>query len=99
VQGDPKMAIKISIPTALRNFTDGKSEIEVVGKNVGELVNDFALKYPDIKTHLFDTDGSLRSFINLYIGENNIKDLQGLDTPVSDGMNLLLVPAIAGGCR
>ncbi|MDR3161655.1 MAG: MoaD/ThiS family protein, partial [Spirochaetaceae bacterium] len=56
-----------------------------------------AEQYPDIKQHLYQEDGSLRSFINVFVGDTNIKKLRGLDTPLSDGAVLMLVPAIAGG--
>jgi adenylyltransferase/sulfurtransferase len=90
------MAVTILIPTALRNFTDRKSEVSVEGSTVGEAVKNFAEAYPDIKQHLYQ-DGELRSFINLFVEEKNIKNLQGLDTKVADGGTIMLVPAIAGG--
>ena len=57
----------------------------------------FVGAYPDIRQHLYDEGGALRSFINIYVGENNVKDVSGLDTPVRDGETILIVPAIAGG--
>jgi len=92
------MAVTILVPTALRSFTDRKSEVEVPGKTVSEAIASFAGAYPDIKPHLYEDDGSLRSYINLYVGETNIRRLQGLDTAVGDGDTVMLVPAIAGGC-
>ncbi|MDR2772320.1 MAG: MoaD/ThiS family protein [Elusimicrobiota bacterium] len=91
------MAITLLIPTALRNFTDGKKEVQAEGKTVGEAVDNFANVYPDIKRHLYDEKGVLRAFINIFVGETNIKNLQGLDTPLKDGDTVMLVPAIAGG--
>ncbi|MCS5881318.1 MoaD/ThiS family protein [Klebsiella variicola subsp. variicola] len=67
------------------------------GHTVGQLVAALAARYPDIQPHLYDDAGALRSFINLYVGEHNIKTTGGLETPVSDGAEVLLVPAIAGG--
>jgi molybdopterin converting factor small subunit len=67
------------------------------GHTVGQLVAALAERFPDIQPHLYDDTGALRSFINLYVGENNIKTTGGLETPVSDGAEVLLVPAIAGG--
>jgi adenylyltransferase/sulfurtransferase len=95
------MGVILQIPTALRSFTERKSEIEVEGKTVGEAIAALAEAYPDIRQHLYQQNGQdapeLRSFINVFVGETNIKKLKGLDTPVSAGSTILLVPAIAGG--
>jgi molybdopterin converting factor small subunit len=91
------MPVTIQIPTALRAFTDKLSEIPAEGSTVGEAVKNFADTYPDIRTHLYDERGELRAFINIYIGDENIRNRDGLDTPVRDGDILTLVPAIAGG--
>ncbi|GHV28622.1 MoaD family protein [Spirochaetia bacterium] len=95
------MAVTILIPTALRNFTDRKSEVSAEGSTVGEAIKNFADAYPDIKQHLYQggeqSSLELRSFINVFVGEDNIKKLQGLDTKVADGGTIMLVPAIAGG--
>jgi adenylyltransferase/sulfurtransferase len=93
------MAIIIQIPTALRNFTDQQGEIRVEGATVGAAITALAEQYPDIKHHLYQDNGSLRSFINVFAGDTNIKQLQGLETPLSDGAVLMLVPAIAGGVQ
>ena len=106
------MAIAVQIPTALRGFTDRKSEVPVEGTTVGEVIHALAEQYPDIRQHLYQSGGGgegasgqgaspeaaeLRSFINVFVGEVNIKKLQGLGTPVADGSTVMLVPAIAGG--
>jgi adenylyltransferase/sulfurtransferase len=92
------MAVTIQIPTALRNFTDRKGEVSVEGDTVGAAIAAFASAYPDIKPHIYqDGKAELRSFINVFVGETNIKKLGGLDTPLSDGSVIMLVPAIAGG--
>jgi molybdopterin converting factor small subunit len=85
------------IPTALRAFTDGKSEAALAGDTVGALLEAFAAQYPDIRTHLYDDAGAPRSFINIYVGETNIKNAGGLDTPLAADATVMLVPAIAGG--
>jgi molybdopterin converting factor small subunit len=87
----------LQIPTALRAFTDGSSEAELAGDTVGALIEAFAERYPDIRTHLFDENGALRSFVNVYVGETNIKGTGGLDTPLAADATVMLVPAIAGG--
>ncbi|GHV85885.1 molybdopterin synthase sulfur carrier subunit [Spirochaetia bacterium] len=91
------MAITIQIPTALRSFTGRQGEVTVEGPTVGAAITALTAVYPDIKAHLLEDTGGLRSFINVFAGDTNIKKLQGLDTPLSDGTVLMLVPAIAGG--
>ena len=89
--------IKILIPYALRAFTERSAEVDVQGGTAGEAVNALANAYPALKTHLFTEDGQLRDFINLFVGGANINSLQGLNTPVADNGELMIVPAIAGG--
>jgi adenylyltransferase/sulfurtransferase len=91
------MAVIIQIPTALRSFTNRQDEVRVEGDTVGAALAALTVQYPDIKNHLYQEDGGLRSFINVFAGDLNIKGLQGLDTPLADGAVLMLVPAIAGG--
>ncbi|KFX20102.1 MoaD/ThiS family protein [Pectobacterium betavasculorum] len=91
------MVVTLLIPTALRAFTDGQGKVSLEGETVGQLVAALAASYPDIHQHLYEENGSLRAFINLYVGETNIKTTGGLDTPVKSGDEVLLVPAIAGG--
>ncbi|MDR3200372.1 MAG: MoaD/ThiS family protein [Spirochaetales bacterium] len=92
------MAIVIQIPTALRSFTGRQSEIPVEAATVKEAVAALAELHPDIKAHLYKDDGEeLRSFINVFVGETNIKRLDGLATRLVPGDTIMLVPAIAGG--
>ncbi len=88
----------LRIPTPLRSYTSGQSEVKVSGSNISEALTDLTSQYPPIKPHLFNDSGELRPFVNLFVGENNIKDLQGVDTPIQDGDKLVLIPSIAGGC-
>ena len=64
---------------------------------IAEALTDLTTKYPALKPHLFNEDGELRAFVNLFVGESNIKDLQGVGTPIKDGDKLMLIPSIAGG--
>ncbi|MDR0502459.1 MAG: MoaD/ThiS family protein [Treponema sp.] len=89
--------INILIPYALRSFTERNAEVQVDGKTAGDALNALAKIYPDIKTHLFADNGNLRDFINLFIDGKNINTLQGLDTPVADNSEVMIIPAIAGG--
>ena len=90
-RGGHNMAITILIPTALRSFTERKSEVSVEGATAGEAIGALAEAYPD------SGQRELRSFINVFVGDTNIKNLQGLDTAVKGGDTIMLVPAIAGG--
>ncbi len=90
------MAI-LKIPTPLRSYTDGQAEVLVEGKNVAQAMDGLISKFPTLKPHLFNGDGNLRPFVNLFIGENNIRDLQGLDTPLEESTRVILIPSIAGG--
>ena len=90
--------VKVLIPYALRAFTERNAEVEVEGGTAGAAINALANAYPALKTHLFAEDGKLRNFINLFVEGVNINNLQGLDTPIKDNGELMLVPAIAGGC-
>jgi sulfur-carrier protein len=87
----------LRIPTPLRAYTSGQSEVQVTGSNILEALGDLTKQYPPIKPHLFNDSGELRPFVNLFVGENNIKDLQGVETPIQDGDRLVLIPSIAGG--
>ncbi len=87
----------LKIPTPLRSYTEGEIEVKVSGKNVSQAMQQLVAKYPALKPHLYNGDGHLRPFVNLFVGENNVKDLQGLETPLADEARVLLVPSIAGG--
>ena len=87
----------LRIPTPLRAYTDGKSEVTVSGSNISDVLADLTSQYPALRPHLFYDSGDLRPFVNLFVGENNIKDLQGVDTPIKDGEKIMLIPSIAGG--
>jgi len=87
----------LRIPTPLRTYTSGKSEVSVSGTKVIDALTDLTTQFPAIKPHLFNEGGELRPFVNLFVGESNIKDLQGVDTPIKEGDKLMLIPSIAGG--
>ena len=87
----------VYIPTALRLFTDGTSEVILEGENIGEVVTELVTKYGDLKTHLFTNEGKLRSFVNIYLNEEDIRHLDNLNTKVNPNDKILLVPSIAGG--
>jgi molybdopterin converting factor small subunit len=87
----------LRIPTPLRAYTNGQSDVQVSGENISEILSDLTKQYPTIKPHLFNDSGDLRPFVNLFVGEHNIKDLQGVKTAVKAGDKIMLIPSIAGG--
>src|SRR6476469_1360982 len=87
----------VRIPTPLRKLTQGSEEVSASGKNVGEVITDLEKKYPGIKERICDESGAVRRFVNIFLKDEDIRFLQNLDTPVKDGDELSIVPAIAGG--
>ena len=88
---------KIIIPTPLRKFTQNESTVITQGITVGESLSQLVEQYPDLQKHLHDDSGKLRTFIRVYVGEEDIKALQGEDTPIEEGTVISIIPAIAGG--
>lgn len=93
------MAIKVRIPTPLQKLTANQAEVEVSGGDVRSALADLEKNFPGIKERLYDDKGSLRRFINFYVNEEDIRFLKSEDTPLKDGDELSIVPAIAGGVR
>lgn len=91
------MAVTIVIPTPLRQFAGGKSEIEVEATTAGEALEKLTTEHADLRKHLYNDGGNLRNFVNVYVGDEDIRDLDGLETEVKDGGEILIVPSIAGG--
>jgi sulfur-carrier protein len=87
----------VRIPTPLRKLTAGLEEVTAAGKTVGELLVDLERQYPGIKERLCDESGRLRRFVNVYVNEEDIRFLQNESTPVHDGSEVSIIPAIAGG--
>jgi len=87
----------IRIPTPLRAYTSGQIEVPVSGPTVAEAIAELTARHPAIKAHILQDDGELRPFVNLFKGEENINNLQGLQTPLAEADRLLLIPSIAGG--
>jgi len=87
----------IRIPTPLRSYVDGQSEVQVDGVSADEAMGDLVDRFPSLRQHLFNSEGQLRPFVNLFLGEENIKELRGLETALKSDDRLLLIPSIAGG--
>ena len=86
----------LKIPTPLRPYTGGSSEVSVDGETVGTALASLLALFPDLGKHLYTEDGRLRAFVNVFLGEDNVTDLQGLDTPLGESDRLLIIPSIAG---
>jgi len=86
----------IKIPTPLRAFTDNQAQVVVGGETVGEALNDLTAKYPELRQHLYEGD-KLRNFVNVFIGEEDVRFLDGLETEIDADTNLRIIPSIAGG--
>ncbi len=87
----------LKIPTPLRYYTAGQAEVFVRGADVAAAMRDLVTQFPALEPHLYNGDGQLRAFVNLFVGEDNIKDLQGLETPLQATDIVRLIPSIAGG--
>ena len=88
---------KVKIPTPLRQYTGGNAEVEVGGQTAGDALGNLTGEYPQLQQHLYTGDGKLRSFVNVYKGDEDIRYLDGPDTQVSEGDELSIIPSIAGG--
>ena len=93
------MSLKISIPTPLRRYTDGNGVIEVSGGSVASALDSLLQQYPILKKQLYTDEGRLRSFVNVYLNDEDIRYLQKADTVVKAGDTISIVPSIAGGSR
>lgn len=91
------MSVKVRIPTPLRGLTKGHGEVEAQAGTVKELIQTLDSQYAGLKDRLCEENGNIRRFINIYVNEEDIRFLQGLNTSLKDGDEVSIVPAIAGG--
>ncbi|MGB3412363.1 MAG: ubiquitin-like small modifier protein 1 [Microthrixaceae bacterium] len=91
------MSVSIRIPTTLRTLTGGSSQVEVDGATVAEVLESLEASHPGFKERLFDEDGSLRRFVNVFVADDDVRYLDGVNTPVPDGETVSIIPAVAGG--
>ena len=90
---------KVLIPTPLRQYAGKNDSVELGGKTVGEVLSALTTQHPDLRRHLYSDEGKLRSFVNVYLNDEDIRYLQKDSTPVQDNDTLSIVPSIAGGRR
>jgi molybdopterin converting factor small subunit len=91
------MSVTVRVPTQLRTLTNGAGEVTVEGSSVGEVLKALDASFPGFAGRLFDDAGKLRRFVNVFLADEDVRFLQGLDTPVPDGQTLSIIPAVAGG--
>jgi molybdopterin synthase sulfur carrier subunit len=91
------VSASIKIPTPLRKVTNGEANVSAEGGNVREMIDDLERQFPGMRERLCDDDGSLRRFVNVFVGDEDIRFMQGLDTTLEDGVQVSIVPAVAGG--
>ena len=92
------MSIVVRIPTPLRRLTNGQDKVDVDGDNLGGVIDAMNEQYPGIRERICDDQGQLRNFVNVYVNGEDVRFLQGLETPTSAGDEVSVVPAVAGGC-
>ena len=93
------MPVRVIIPTPLRQYTGKKDALEIEAKTVGEALSGITAQYSDLRKHLYNEEGKLRSFVNVYVGDEDIRLLQKEQTPLKDDDVISIVPSIAGGIR
>lgn len=91
------MTVTVRIPTALRAYANHEAKTQVPAKTVGDALGALVAKHPALRSHLYEADGKLRSFVNVYLGERDVRELGGSDAAVREGDTLLIVPSVAGG--
>jgi molybdopterin synthase sulfur carrier subunit len=91
------MSVSIRIPTTLRTLTGGVSEVQVDGATVGEALAALDVAHPGFNDRLFDENGNLRRFVNVFLADDDVRYLSGTDTAVVEGQTISIIPAVAGG--
>jgi molybdopterin synthase sulfur carrier subunit len=93
------MAVRVRIPTPLRAMTKGSADVQVTADTVGDLIEDLERQFPGMRERLVEESGEIRRFINIYVNQEDIRFLQGAKTALTQGDEVSIVPAIAGGGR
>jgi molybdopterin converting factor small subunit len=91
------MSVSVRIPTILRAYTGGVAEVTAEGGTLRDVIAGLDAEYPGISTRILDEGGKLRRFVNVYVGEEDVRLAQGLDTQVPPGIKVSVIPAVAGG--
>ncbi|MPZ61712.1 MAG: molybdopterin synthase sulfur carrier subunit [Propionibacteriales bacterium] len=91
------MSVSVRVPTILRTYTRGESEVTADGAKLSEVLDSLESAYPGIKARVVDEQGELRRFVNVYVGNEDVRFADGLDTATPDGSQVSVIPAVAGG--
>ena len=91
------MPVQVRIPTPLRKLTHDEEVVETSAETIGDAITDLESRYPGLQERLLDDDGQVRRFVNVYVNEEDIRFLQEKETPLKDGDDVSIIPAIAGG--
>jgi molybdopterin converting factor small subunit len=91
------MSVSVRIPTILRTYTGGESEVSANGDNLAAVLDDLDSTYAGIKGRIVDEQGELRRFVNVYVGNDDVRFLESLDTVTPEGVQVSVIPAVAGG--
>jgi sulfur-carrier protein len=91
------MSVSVRVPTILRSYTGGEAEVKAEGAVLSEVLESLDGSYPGIKGRIIDEQGELRRFVNVYVGNEDVRFLEGLSTPIDDGSEVSVIPAVAGG--
>jgi sulfur-carrier protein len=91
------MSVSVRIPTILRSYTGGESEVTAEGQTLSEVLEDLEARYTGIRARILDDAGDIRRFVNVYVGNDDVRFLEGLATATPDGAQLSIIPAVAGG--
>ena len=91
------MSVHVRVPTILRTYTDGVSEVTVDGDTLSGVLDSLEASYPGIRSRIVDETGELRRFVNVYVGNDDVRFLEGLGTATPDGAKVSVIPAVAGG--
>jgi sulfur-carrier protein len=91
------VAVEVRLPTVLRSHAGGASTVQVSGATLGEVLGKLVAEHPGLAGQVVQDDGSLHKFVNIYVNDDDVRYLQGLDTPVPDGAEISILPAVAGG--
>ena len=91
------MSVSVRIPTILRTYTGGESEVSASGATLADVLADLDARYSGIKGRILDEAGELRRFVNVYVGNDDVRFLEGLATATPDGVQISVIPAVAGG--
>jgi molybdopterin converting factor small subunit len=91
------VSVSVRVPTILRTYTGGESEVSASGATLAEVLDDLDASYPGIKARILDDNGALRRFVNVYVGDEDVRFLDDLATPTPAGAKVSVIPAVAGG--